>query len=106
MVVVVVVMVLVKMTSKDHQLFHLIVNHTLLCIGVLDRWVVVSHKVALKGNVIRNKFFCHNGAVVERVGEETIFIISYHHHHQHHYCPDWPANICKANAGRDGWQSK
>ena len=56
-VVVVVVMVLVKMTSRDDQLYHLIVNHTLLCIGVLDRWVVVSHKVALKRNVIRNSFF-------------------------------------------------
>ena len=67
MVVVVVVVVLVKMTSKDDQLYHLIVNHTLLCIGILDRWVVISHKVALKGNAIRKSFFCHNSTVVERV---------------------------------------
>merc|ERR1719167_242376 len=46
MVVVVVVTVLENMTSYD-QLYHLIVNHTLLCIGILDRWVVISHKVAL-----------------------------------------------------------
>ena len=56
-VVVVLILVLVKMTSKDDQPYHLIVNHTLLCIGVLDRWVVVSHKVALKENAISESFF-------------------------------------------------
>ena len=53
--------------SEDDQLYHLIVNHTLLCIGILDRWVVISHKVALKGNAIRKSFFCHKSTVVERV---------------------------------------
>ena len=73
MVVVVVVMVLENMTSYD-QLYHLIVNHTLLCIGILDRWVVISHKVALKGNAIRKNFFCHNSTVAGRGGRCLLFL--------------------------------